>query len=296
MVEVMVILDGAAEHPRKGPTSLEHATTPVLDSLCRSGQVRLRHVTPPGLDPGSEVGIPTLLGTHLRATPARGLIEAAAAAIDPPVGGGAWRVDLPRELADDPALRREAQRLGLVPLRGHRFLALSATSPQLRKPWRVWPEGAALPRALGSSTVVVCAVGAAAGIGRLMGARVVVPPGATGDVDTDYRAKSEAAVRSMDDAERVVVHIAAPDEASHRRDRAAKIAALQAIDAEVLRPLRDAVGKRSGTLVVCPDHGTDPETGAHLAGPVPCLRWGSAVRATGSVRLVEREVEELVAR
>ena len=85
---------------------------------------------------------------------------------------------------------------------------------------RVWPDGACLPRALDDTTVVVAARGAAAGCARLLGAALVVPPGATGDVDSDLHAKARAAVDAIErGARRVVVHVGAPDEAAHRRDR-----------------------------------------------------------------------------
>jgi 2,3-bisphosphoglycerate-independent phosphoglycerate mutase len=296
MVEVLVILDGAAEDPRKGATSLELARTPVLDALCRSGRVSATCTTPPGLPPGSEVGIPTLLGAFLPAAPARGRIEAAAAGIEVPAGWEAYRIDLPRELAGDAGLLRAAARLGLMRLGGHRFLALARTRPALPPPWRVWPDGIDLPRVLDRSTVVVCAPGAVAGIGRLMGAAVVIPPGATGDTDTDYAAKLRAVLDHLGEAQRVVVHIGAPDEASHRRDPEAKVKALEAIDAELLGALRAEVAARAGVLRVGPDHGTDPRTGKHLALPVPWLSWGPAVGFCGPNRLTERALLEVVSR
>lgn len=294
MVEALVILDGAAEDPRSSPTSLERARTPTLDTLCAEGDVRLFRTIPSGLPAGSEVGIPTLLGIDLAATPSRGLIEAAACGIRVPPGSHAWRVDLPRELATDPLLKEAAPRLGLVYLRGHRYLFIGDDEPSLPAPWTVWPAGPPLPGISGPSTALIAARGAAAGIGRLIGARVLIPDGATGDTDTDFSAKAAEAIRAMATASRVAVHIGAPDEASHRRDPDAKVAALEAIDALVLAPLAAAIHKRHGTLVVGPDHGTDPCTGEHLSDPVPLLRWGSGVSASGPSRLIESALAEAV--
>jgi MmgE/PrpD N-terminal domain/Metalloenzyme superfamily len=131
-------------------------------------------------------------------------------------------------------------------------------------------------------------LGAAAGCARLLGAALVVPPGATGDVDTDLHAKARAAIDAIErGAERVVVHLGAPDEAAHRRDAGAKVAALEAIDAALLAPLRDAVGRADGTLAVCPDHGTDPFDGRHDADAVPALRWGRGIAHAGPERMTE---------
>lgn len=288
MVEVLVVPDGAAEDPRLGRTSLERAHTPALDALCREGEVRARRTIPHGLAAGSEVGIPTLLGAEPSAAPSRGSIDAAAVGVEVPVGRRAWRVDCQRGREGDPALRAEAARLQLKHLRGHRFLFVGPRPPEVSASWRVWPDGPTLARAMDDSTVVVAAPGAASGCAQLLGARVIVPRGATGDTDTDYRAKTRAALDVLDEAQRVVVHVGAPDEASHRLDANAKVEAIEAIDRLIVAPLCDAVRVRSATFVVCPDHGTDPRTGLHLADPVPMLRWGPGVRPSGADRLSER--------
>lgn len=292
MVEIIVIPDGAAEDPGKGPTSLERAAMPVLDELCGTGEVRTLQTIAPGLPSGSEVGIPTLLGVEPRGAPSRGLIEAAAAGIPIPPGASAWRVDLPRAIAHRADLARDGARRGLIHLRGHRWLAVGREVPSLPAPWRVWSGGETLPRILDGTTAVVCGPGAAAGCGMLLGARVVIPPGATGDVDTDYGAKARAALGALEDARRVVVHVGAPDEASHRGDRQEKIAALEALDALILAPLADAARVTGAWLTVCPDHGTDPASGEHLDASVPALRWGKGVAASGPDRFTERAVLE----
>jgi 2,3-bisphosphoglycerate-independent phosphoglycerate mutase len=116
----------------------------------------------------------------------------------------------------------------------------------------------------------------------------VTPAGATGTPNTDLRAKATAAIAAIDDrARRVLVHVSAPDEAAHERDPAAKVAAIERIDAELIEPIAEAVGRAGGSLAVCPDHGCDPSTGEHDDHPVPCLRWpADGVRG----RLTERAV------
>jgi 2,3-bisphosphoglycerate-independent phosphoglycerate mutase len=135
----------------------------------------------------------------------------------------------------------------------------------------------------------VCARGAAAGCARLLGARVVVPPGATGDVDADLCAKAQAAIAALSDRPaRVVVHVGAPDEAAHRRQPEAVVEALGRLDGELLAPLRDAVAALGGRLAVCPDHGTDPVSGRHDPAPVPAVVWGDGVEREGPTELSER--------
>jgi len=96
-----------------------------------------------------------------------------------------------------------------------------------------------------------------------------------------------------------VVHVGAPDEAAHARDRAAKVAAIERADRELIAPLADAVRRAGGTLRVCPDHGCDPRTGLHDDAPVPCLDWPAAgatsLDARPNARLTERAVATLPA-
>jgi 2,3-bisphosphoglycerate-independent phosphoglycerate mutase len=155
----------------------------------------------------------------------------------------------------------------------------------------VWDDGPEPRGRLADDTVVVAARGAAAGCGLLLGARVEVPAGATGDVDTDLQAKLGAVRRAVAaGSARVVVHVGAPDEAAHRRDAEGVIEALQRIDAELLGPLRDLVAERGGRLAVCPDHGTDPDSGRHDGAPVPAVVWGAGVSCSGPDAVHERAV------
>jgi 2,3-bisphosphoglycerate-independent phosphoglycerate mutase len=296
---VLVILDGASEPLGAGPTSLERAHTPALDALAAAGTLgRLRTVAP-GLPAGSESAIPALLGWTPPAPVDRAAIEAAAHDIALAPDERAWRVDVfdrAGARAGGAAVARAAAELRarvsarrVHRLAGHRLLVVGSPPTELcASGWdmptlthtarlRAWPEGMVPPRVLGPDTVVIGARGSAVGIARLMGAATVVPPGATGDVDTDLFAKARAACDALaGGAARVVVHVGAPDEAAHRRERAAKVAAIERADRELIAPLAEALREAGATLRVCPDHGCDPRTGDHDHAPVPCLDWASA--------------------
>lgn len=309
MVAALLVLDGASEPLGEPPTSLEQARTPALDVLGRRGALARLRTVAPGLPAGSESALPALLGWTPPWPVDRGLLEAAAAGVVLAPGERAWRVDVVGvggARADAERARRVAVRLaGRLPdhrvltLAGHRLLvagpqplpaAVSASGV------RVWPQGGALPAVLDRSTVVIAASGAAVGAARLMGASAVSPAGATADTDTDLRAKTIAAVGAIAaGAARVVVHVGAPDAAAHRRDAAAKVAALERIDAELVGPLADAIARAGGTLRVCPDHGCDPATGAHDGAPVPVLDWPGDGRGPRG-RLTERTVAGLPVR
>lgn len=288
---VLIVPDGAAEPAGSGPTSLARARTPHLDRLCEAGAVGRVATTPPGLSPGSETGIPLLLGRRPRSAVGRGWIEAAAAGVAVPTGARPWRVDLHEEgggRAGDARTREVAQALGARHLRGHRMLLVAPEPPPPLPGLRVWEDGARIGPPVPPGTLVVCGPGAAEGCGRLLGAAVVRPAGASGDVGTDLAAKARAALQAIAAGwPRIIVHVAAPDEAAHRHDAHAKVAALEALDREIIAPLAEAVAQCGGRLAVCPDHGTDPVTGAHDGAPVPAVLWGAGVARSGPDRMTE---------
>jgi len=68
--------------------------------------------------------------------------------------------------------------------------------------------------------------------------------------------------------------------AAHRRDPAAKAAALERIDRDLIGQL--AAAGRDVRLIVTGDHGTSSLTGRHLDGPVPFVAGpADAARAGG---------------
>ena len=224
----------------------------------------------------------------------RGALEAAARGIGLGPGERAWRVDVlgsdgRRAGAGDTAraatsLAAEAPAHVVRRIGGHRLLITGA--PPLPAAARAaglhaWPRGGRARH--GSSTthvVVIAAAGAAAGCARLLGARVVIPPGATGGPDTDLPAKAAAALAAIDGgARRVVVHVGAADEAAHERDAAAKVAALERIDAELVAPLARAVREADGSLARLPRPRLRPPHGRARRPPRPVPALAGPERA-----------------
>ena len=80
---------------------------------------------------------------------------------------------------------------------------------------------------------VISAVDLIKGMGRLMGLSVVDVPNITGYYDTDYAAKADYALKSLEEKDFVLIHVEAPDEASHNGDLREKIAAIENIDKEI---------------------------------------------------------------
>ena len=203
MVAVLVIPDGAAQPLRPGvPTALAAARTPVLDALAATGDVCRVAVTPADVSPGSEAGVPALLGHPPARALGRGRIDAAGYGVPVRRDMVPWRadvLDVDGSRASAGLARMIAAALGGAWTHGHRLVlfAPEGSAPAGGPGVRVWADGACLPRVLDETTVVVAARGAAAGCARLLGAALIVPPGATGDVDSDLHAKARAAVDAI---------------------------------------------------------------------------------------------------
>lgn len=130
----------------------------------------------------------------------------------------------------------------------------------------------------GVHSAVITAVDLLRGIGRLLGWNVIEVEGATGYLDTDYAAKGRAGIESLKDHDFVVVHIEASDEASHEGDAAAKIEALERIDADIVGPVHEFL-KSQGEyrILLSPDHPTFLRTRTHAHGYVPVGVCGTGI-------------------
>lgn len=117
---------------------------------------------------------------------------------------------------------------------------------------------------------VVCKAEIVRGIGKALGMEVLVPTGATGDVDTDLFAKAEATVKLLQQEDLVVAHFNGSDEAAHRYDALEKVAFIERIDKEFLGTVLTSVGEPI-KIVICGDHVTSSVTGKHDEGEVPVI-------------------------
>ncbi|WP_041571176.1 cofactor-independent phosphoglycerate mutase [Candidatus Desulforudis audaxviator] len=146
----------------------------------------------------------------------------------------------------------------------------------------------------GLQGAVISAVDLIKGIGLCAGLESIEVEGATGTIHTNFRGKAVAALNALaSGADFVLIHVEAPDEASHHGDLETKIRAIEEIDqrvlGEVLRGARDIGPLR---IMVLPDHPTPLRTRTHSADPVPfaILREG-----TGGGRKAERGFDEVSA-
>lgn len=130
----------------------------------------------------------------------------------------------------------------------------------------------------GKRGAMITAVDLLRGIAALLGWKNIPVPGATGYLDTDYAAKGQAAIRALDDADLVIVHVEATDEASHEGDVAAKVEALERIDRDIVGPVHAHLQSRGRyRLLVSPDHPTFLRTKTHSYGYVPFAMCGTGI-------------------
>ncbi|MEZ6069839.1 MAG: hypothetical protein R3C10_06065 [Pirellulales bacterium] len=132
----------------------------------------------------------------------------------------------------------------------------------------------------GPSGAMITAVDLLRGLAELVGWDRIEVPGATGYTDTDYAAKGRYAVEALPKYDCVCVHVEATDEASHEGDCAAKIKALEEIDAHIVGPLWEALrGQGEYRMLVSPDHPTPLRTKTHSHGDVPFAIAGAGITA-----------------
>ncbi|MDD4715061.1 MAG: 2,3-bisphosphoglycerate-independent phosphoglycerate mutase [Oscillospiraceae bacterium] len=148
-----------------------------------------------------------------------------------------------------------------------------------------WAEGTAvkLPsfvKKYGKTGVVISAVPLCHGIARLAGLDVSMVEGATGELDTNYQGKVDAAVGALQNGyDFAAIHVEAPDECTHNGDLAGKIEAIRRIDALVVEPLTKALAALNieYRLLIVSDHKTLTSSRAHDGDPVPFLLYQSSV-------------------
>ena len=143
-----------------------------------------------------------------------------------------------------------------------------------------WGEGKAmnvptLQTEYGITGAMISAVDLLKGLGRLRGMEVIIVPGATGWIDTNYLGKAHAALNALSDHDVVYVHVEAPDEAGHGGLVREKIRAIEDFDSKIVGHILTEM-ENSGKLfklLVLPDHPTPICKRTHTPDPVPYVLY-----------------------
>lgn len=152
-------------------------------------------------------------------------------------------------------------------------------SAGLRTANSIWPWGQGRPLTLktyaelyGLQGAVISAVDLIRGLGVYAGLEPLVVPGATGFLDTNYEGKVAAALESLKQADLALIHVEAPDEASHQGSLEEKILAIEQFDERIVGPVcQGLAGLGPARLLVLCDHYTLLTSKTHSSEPVPFI-------------------------
>lgn len=128
---------------------------------------------------------------------------------------------------------------------------------------------------------VISAVDLIKGIGLCAGMKVIEVEGATGNIDTNFRGKGEAALKTLLEGQDLVyIHVEAPDECGHHGDLEGKIRSIELIDSQIVGPLLEGLEQAGEdyAILVMPDHPTPVSIKTHIADPIPYLLYRSGTK------------------
>lgn len=148
----------------------------------------------------------------------------------------------------------------------------------------------------GKKGAVISAVDLIFGLGRAAGLDLIEVPGATGNLDTNFSGKADAAVKAFGDGyDYLYLHVEAPDECGHHGDAAGKKESIERISEEILSPVYKALEAHKMTsgedyrILVLPDHPTPVTTRAHSGDSVPFFLYDSACERSANVSCFSEE-------
>lgn len=155
----------------------------------------------------------------------------------------------------------------------------------------LWGEGtkpgvSLFEKTYGVKGSVISAVDLIKGIGICAGMKVIEVEGATGNIDTNFKGKGEAALQTLLDGQDLVyIHVEAPDECGHHGDLEGKIRAIELIDELVVGPLLEGLlaAGEAYSILVMPDHPTPIAIKTHISDPVPYLLYRSTQEAESGI-------------
>lgn len=142
---------------------------------------------------------------------------------------------------------------------------------------------------------IISAVDLVKGIGMLAGMKLIEVAGSTGNYDTNFLGKANAAADELlGGLDYVYIHMEAPDECGHHGDPEHKIYSIEQIDGVVIKTLIqrfDAAGEKFAMLV-CPDHPTPCACKTHTSDPIPYLLYTNVKNlSNGAKRYTEDEAK-----
>lgn len=161
----------------------------------------------------------------------------------------------------------------------------------------VWGEGTKpqldnFEEKFGLKGSVISAVDLIKGIAKCAGMNSIDVEGATGNCDTNWEGKAQAALDAiLNSSDFVYVHMEAPDEMGHQGAPEKKKFAVETIDKKVVKFLKDELEKRGidYRMMILPDHPTPIKLKTHVSDPVPYIIYDSTNETDKNANLTYTE-------
>lgn len=125
------------------------------------------------------------------------------------------------------------------------------------------------------------------GVCKAAGMQLLDVKSATGSVQTDYMAKAKAAVQALETNDFVMLHVKAPDIASHDGNAKQKVEVIEKID-KMLAYILNKTDLGETYVALTADHTTSCATRSHEGDPVPLAIMGPYVRGDDVDEFSER--------
>jgi len=142
----------------------------------------------------------------------------------------------------------------------------------------LWGEGkkpalTSFHQTYGLKGSVISAVDLVKGLGICAGLKAVEVQGATGNINTNFKGKAEAALQELKSGQDFVyIHIEAPDECGHRHEIDNKVKSIELIDQLILGTLLEGLNEYEDyKIMILPDHPTPLAIRTHTSDPVPYM-------------------------
>jgi 2,3-bisphosphoglycerate-independent phosphoglycerate mutase len=137
------------------------------------------------------------------------------------------------------------------------------------------------------NAICIAATSLVKGVCKTAGIQLLDVEGATGTCQTDYLAKAKAALQAIKTSDFVLLHVKAPDVASHDGDANQKIEVIEKID-QMLSYIFNKMDSNETYIALTADHTTSCITKKHDGDPVPVAIMGPHVRSDKVEKFSER--------
>ncbi len=187
--------------------------------------------------------------------------------------------------------RRATEILESHPANETRF---AAGKLPVNRAWVFWPglkpdSMQTFSDAYGLSASMQTGVDLLRGLAILTGMKVCEFEGVTDGADTDYSAQGRGALEMLEYFDVAIVHVESPDAEGHDGNAAGKVAAIEAIDSEIVSRLLELAASCDLRILALPDHPTPVSLKRHTPDMVPFCICGPGIPRTGGFRLTEMQ-------